>query len=106
MGSKRPENANGTSTLVNRNVTVHGRRTSLRLEAAMWDALQEIAVRERWSLHQLCERVEETRAESSLTAGVRVFILGYFRAAANDAGHAAAGHGRLSVATRDGREPR
>jgi predicted DNA-binding ribbon-helix-helix protein len=96
MGRPRAESRQQGSTLVNRNVTIHGRRTSLRLEAAMWDALQEIAARERRSLHQLCERVEETRAESSLTAGVRVFILGYFRAAASEAGHAAAGHGRLA----------
>ncbi|MET4807634.1 ribbon-helix-helix domain-containing protein [Limibacillus sp. MBR-115] len=90
------------STLINRNVTIKGRRTSLRLEAMMWDALQEIAIRERSSLHLLCEKIDSTRSESSLTAGVRVFILGYFRIAATEAGHAGVGHGGLKAPARPG----
>lgn len=90
------------STLINRNVTIKGRRTSLRLEAMMWDALQEIAIREQNSLHQLCERIDNTRSESSLTAGVRVFILGYFRNAATEVGHAGVGHGRLKASESSG----
>jgi predicted DNA-binding ribbon-helix-helix protein len=81
------------STLVSRNVTLDGRRTSLRLERAMWDALEEICRRENQSIHDVCAHVERTRAERTLTAGIRVFILEYFRAAATEAGHAAAGHG-------------
>ena len=43
----------GASTLVNRNVTIGRRRTSLRLEPAMWDALEEICRREEMSQHEL-----------------------------------------------------
>ena len=81
------------STLVSRNVTVSGRRTSMRLEAAMWDALHAICRREGRSLHQMCSLISEQRQESSLTAAIRVFIMLYFRAAATDEGHARAGHG-------------
>lgn len=83
-----------SSTLVNRNVTIRGRRTSLRLEPAMWDALHEIALRESTSVHDLCTQVEFDRQESTLTAAIRVYILGYFRAAATAQGHSLAGHGQ------------
>jgi predicted DNA-binding ribbon-helix-helix protein len=83
----------GQSTLVSRNVTVSGRRTSMRLEAAMWDALHAICRREGRSLHEMCSLINEQRQESSLTAAIRVFIMLYFRAAATDDGHARAGHG-------------
>lgn len=82
-----------SSTLVNRNVTIRDRRTSLRLEPAMWDALGEIAEREGRTVHELCSGVEFARTESTLTAAIRVFILGYFRAAATEQGHVLAGHG-------------
>ncbi len=85
----------GASTLVNRNVTIGRRRTSLRLEPAMWDALEEICRREEASQHELCAMIDERRRASSLTAAIRVFIVNYFRAAAIEAGHAHMGHGRL-----------
>ncbi|MGB8274865.1 MAG: ribbon-helix-helix domain-containing protein [Alphaproteobacteria bacterium] len=68
------------STLVNRNVTVSGHRTSMRLEPAMWEALEEICTRENLTIHAVCSLVDARRTQSSLTAAMRVFILGYFRA--------------------------
>jgi predicted DNA-binding ribbon-helix-helix protein len=88
------------STLVSRNVTVNARRTSLRLEPPMWDALAEIARREAMTIHQLCALVDARRHESSLTAAIRVFALSYFRAAATEDGHGRAGHGNLRVTKR------
>jgi predicted DNA-binding ribbon-helix-helix protein len=87
--------APGASTLVNRNVTIDGRRTSLRLEPAMWDALEEICRREDMSQHELCAMIDQRRRASSLTAAIRVFIINYFRAAATEEGHAGIGHGAL-----------
>jgi predicted DNA-binding ribbon-helix-helix protein len=83
------------STLVSRNVTLLGRRTSLRLERAMWEALEEICLRENQSMHDLCTHVDRTRAERTLTAGIRVYILEYYRRAATEDGHGRAGHGTL-----------
>ncbi len=88
------------TALQNRNVTLADRRTSLRLEPAMWDALEEVARRENRSLHEVCTWVESQRDALSLTAAVRVFILAYFRAAATEAGHKAAGHGKLRLPDR------
>lgn len=80
--------------LSNRNVTVNGRRTSMRLEQEMWEALREICRREEMTVHELCSLIDDRRGLSSLTAATRVFILMYFRAAATDEGHATAGHGK------------
>lgn len=88
------------STLVSRNVVVGARRTSLRLEPPMWQCLEEVARRERVSLNRLCTEIDQRRRESSLTAAIRVFILGYFRAAATEPGHRRAGHGRAAEARR------
>ena len=91
------------STLVNRNVFVGRRRTSLRLEPAMWDAVAEICRREEMTLHELCGLIDARRRASSLTAAIRVFILTYFRAAATEEGHASIGHGALyKTASRPG----
>lgn len=88
------------STLVNRNVFVGRRRTSLRLEPAMWDALVEICRREDMTLHELCAMIDERRQASSLTAAIRVFVVNYLRSAATEEGHASTGHGTLYKAQR------
>ncbi len=97
--------AKGISTLINRNVSLGGRRTSFRLEQGMWDALDEICHREAVGLGALFERIDQRRRESSLTAAIRVFILSYYRAAATEVGHAAAGHGRLRAGAKAGADP-
>lgn len=70
------------STLMVRNVTVNGHRTSIKLEPDMWEALEEICDREGFSLSEICSRLDRRRRQSSLTAAVRVFIVGYYRALA------------------------
>ena len=62
----------------------------------MWDALREICAREHCSLHDICTQVDRDRRQSGLTAGVRVFILNYFRAAATEEGHAQASRRRAA----------
>ena len=84
------------SRLLSRNVTVDGRRTSLRLENDVWEALEEICEREDMSVHEVCTLIDQRRKGSSRTAAVRAFILRYFREAASDIGHSHAGHGKLA----------
>lgn len=81
---------------ISRNVTIAGHRTSIRLQTEMWDAIDEICRRERISLHQLCTRIAEGKSARSLTSEVRVFVVSYYRAAADDEGHRRAGHGTLA----------
>ncbi len=83
------------STLVSRNVTIGGHRTSCRLEPYMWDALYDVCARERVTIHTLCTRISERKdANTSLTAAIRVFALADFRAAATEEGHLRASHGQ------------
>lgn len=72
--------------LICRNVSVNGRRTSLRMEPMLWDALCDICDREGRTLNEICSRIDERRAGANLTASVRVFIISYLRAAARRAG--------------------
>ena len=82
------------TNLVNRNIIVDGHRTSIRLEPAMWRALNKIAERENMTIHQLGTRIDQLRDKScGLTAAIRVFLLAYFQEAATEEGHALAGHG-------------
>lgn len=81
------------SSLANRNVTIAGRRTSMKLEPDMWDALDEICYREKATVHEVCTQVARHHHGNNLTAAIRVFILSYFRKAATDDGHLLAGHG-------------
>ena len=84
------------STLVSRNITVVGRRTSVRLEPEMWNALREIARREQCTIHDICSLIHlRKNPATSLTAAIRVFLMLYYRAAATEEGHLRAGHGNF-----------
>jgi len=83
------------SRLINRNVVAERGRTSMRLEPELWDALIEICTRERRDVNRLVRQIEASSHSGGRTSAVRVFVLGYFRDAANEAGHEAANHGTL-----------
>ncbi len=88
----------GESGLVNRNITAQQGRTSMRLEPELWSALEEMCRRERLTLTMAIQRIEAVNPRGSRTSAVRVELMRYFRAAATEAGHAAAGHGTLAEA--------
>jgi predicted DNA-binding ribbon-helix-helix protein len=68
------------SSLKSRNIVVRGRRTSVRLEPAMWEALRDIANAERSTINDVVSAIAEYRASpSSLTSAIRVFVMGYYR---------------------------
>jgi len=79
------------ANLVSRNVTINGRRTSLRLETASWEALDEICGLEGLSVHELCTVIDSQRHGASRTSAVRAFIVTYLRAAAAESGALQAG---------------
>ena len=82
------------SSLVSKNITVLGHRTSVRLEPEMWRELKGISKREECTIHDLCSLISLRKSENtSLTAAIRVFLMLYFRAAATENGHESAGHG-------------
>lgn len=73
-----------TPSLVTRNLRLPDRRTSVRLEALEWAALEAICARERIDRHDFAERVatDPARPEKTLTSRLRSAILAYFAAAA------------------------
>lgn len=84
------------SSLISKNITVRGHRTSIRLEPEMWAALKDIAFREQTNIHNICSLISLRKLdETSLTASIRVFLMLYYRAAATLDGHARAGHGNF-----------
>lgn len=64
--------------LVNRNITVGSLRTSVRLEPQFWEALSDIAARERLTTDRLCTIIDANAGELGRTAAIRVFIASYF----------------------------
>jgi predicted DNA-binding ribbon-helix-helix protein len=70
-----PDNQGG---LVSRNVYFSGRRSSIRLEREMWDALVDVARRENKSIHQICTEATQNNRTSSQTA--LVYLLKYYQA--------------------------
>src|ERR1700676_871855 len=101
FGSNSPAFTGGAivtvSRLINRNVVAERGRTSMRLEPELWEALLEICGREGQDMSSLVRKVEQHGHAGGRTSAVRVFVLSYFRAAATEAGHHAAGHGALAV---------
>jgi predicted DNA-binding ribbon-helix-helix protein len=67
-------------------VVVGGHRTSVRLEPVMWEALRDISVRRKVTLHDLVTEIDRGRTASSLTAAIRVYIVDFYRSAAPPGG--------------------
>jgi len=88
-----------------RNVVVDGRRTSVRLEADMWQALCDIAQCHGMRVNEICSLVARRRAHSSLTAALRAFALRYFRNAAGGGQLNAADFGAPHLAGQASRGP-
>ncbi len=67
-----------------KNVTVNGRRTSMRLEKETWESLADICVREKVTIHKLCSEIDLNRGRYGLSSAVRLFILRYYRKKLNE----------------------
>lgn len=98
---KNPIKVRGKNQIPIRNITIYdgpgkeGRRTSIRLETPMWEAMLEIARREGGTIHDVCTSIWDVKPEEvSLTAAIRVFAMTYFRFAATEDGHKAVEHGK------------
>lgn len=64
----------------------------------MWTALYDISARESCTIHELCTLIHlRKRADSSLTASIRVFLMLYYKAAATEDGHRKSGHGDFEM---------
>ncbi|HBB55848.1 MAG TPA: aryl-sulfate sulfotransferase [Hyphomonadaceae bacterium] len=65
--------------LVKRSIAIEGHRTSVALEAAFWDALDEIARRDYPSLSSLIAQADRMRGDQGLASALRLLALDYYR---------------------------
>jgi predicted DNA-binding ribbon-helix-helix protein len=81
------------SRLISRNVMSEARRTSMRLEPELWEALEEMCRREHTAVRDMVRHIGARATPGGRTSAVRVELVNYFRAAATEGGHHQAGHG-------------
>jgi predicted DNA-binding ribbon-helix-helix protein len=62
-----------------RSVRISGRRTSMRLESQFWEALRDVAERERSDIGEICTRIAKRARNTNLSSAVRVAMMAYYR---------------------------
>lgn len=65
-----------------RNVYVNGRRTSMRLDMVLWNALCDIAIHEEVTVSALLDTINaslDAQNSASLSARTRSFIVSYYK---------------------------
>jgi predicted DNA-binding ribbon-helix-helix protein len=70
---------------VKRSFTIAGHRTSISLETPFWEALKAAAAEEGVAVAKLIARIDGSRGASGLSSAVRVWLLDYYREAAQRA---------------------
>lgn len=74
---------NAPGTIQKRSVVVAGHATSVSLEGAFWEVLQEIAAARHISINQLIAEIDDQRT-GNLSSAIRLFVLDHLRALAAD----------------------
>jgi predicted DNA-binding ribbon-helix-helix protein len=67
------------SPVVKRSIVIAGRKTSVSLEDAFWNALKEIAGVRDATLGDLVTIIDSDRHHSNLSSAIRLFVLGFYR---------------------------
>jgi predicted DNA-binding ribbon-helix-helix protein len=67
------------SQVVKRSIVIAGRKTSVSLEDAFWQALKEIANGRHMTLSELVAAIDTGRQYGNLSSGIRLFVLDFYR---------------------------
>jgi predicted DNA-binding ribbon-helix-helix protein len=67
------------SLITKRSIVVAGRKTSVSLEDAFWEALREIARGREKSLSELVGSIDADRNFSNLSSAIRLFVIGFYQ---------------------------
>jgi predicted DNA-binding ribbon-helix-helix protein len=73
------------STVVKRSVVINGHKTSVSLEDAFWTGLDEIALAKSTTRRALVTMIADDPARGNLSSALRLYVLRYFRSAAQTA---------------------
>jgi predicted DNA-binding ribbon-helix-helix protein len=79
QGSTPRPNPASTGRRMKRNVRVGDRRTTIVLEAYVWDCIDSMLQRENVTLDAFCNMIEGVRRSSSMASSARLIVLAYFR---------------------------
>ena len=74
------------SPVVKRSIVIAAHKTSVSLEDGFWTGLKEIAVARDMTLSDLVATIDTERHYGNLSSAIRLFVLDYYRAQANDKG--------------------
>ena len=66
------------SAVIRHSIKVNGQQTSVSLEDSFWDALREVADKERTSLAKLVGQIAYGRTTINPSSAIRVFLLNHF----------------------------
>ena len=66
------------SLISKRSVIIDGRKTSVSLEDAFWQALRDIAKRRGETLSCLVGSIDANRQQANLSSAIRLFVLGVY----------------------------
>jgi predicted DNA-binding ribbon-helix-helix protein len=67
------------SLVVKRSAVIAGRKTSVSVEAAFWEALKQIATHRCMTLSALLTTINSERHHSNLSSAIRLRVLEYYR---------------------------
>ena len=56
-------------------IVIAGRRTSVSLEDAFWNALKEVAAHRDMTVSELVEAIDANRRHANLSSAIRLFVL-------------------------------
>jgi predicted DNA-binding ribbon-helix-helix protein len=74
--------AHAQTRITRMNIIVEGRRTSLALEAGIWDSLTEMCRQQQKSLDETCEDIVREADGVSMASAIRTAVLKHFMARA------------------------
>jgi predicted DNA-binding ribbon-helix-helix protein len=64
---------------------IAGKRTSVSLDDITWEAFRDVAARQNRSLASLVREIDRNRGSVNRTNAIRVYIVQFYRAAAEEA---------------------
>ncbi|MDP4797169.1 MAG: ribbon-helix-helix domain-containing protein [Rhodospirillales bacterium] len=69
--------------MMTRNIVIGNRRTTIRLEGAMWDAFDEICQKLEASPHDICTQIDNERSGVNRAQAIRAAVVKYLRLSLN-----------------------
>ena len=83
------------SGVAKRSIVIDKHKTSVSLEDPFWAALKTIAAEKHLTLSELVSDIDNQRQQGNLSSALRLFILGWYRAAAPLAAQSSQAHAAI-----------